>query len=318
MIEGKSCFITGGAGFIGSHLCERLVESNTVTVYGTGSRNALKQTPLLDHPNLTFIEGDVLDADGVKRSIDGAQIVIHCAAIAGTDTVGKSILKTMDVNLFGTRNVLDEAVAADVERFIDFSTSEVYGPHVYKDSEDSLTAQGPVGELRWVYSVSKLAAEHLCYCYREEYGLDTVTVRPFNIYGPRQVGEGAIHRFVVQALKGEPITVAGDGTQIRAWCYVDDFVDGVMAALETPEAVGETFNLGNPQGTVTVLNLATKIVRLSGSPSSIEFIDQPAAEVHVRVPAIDKAQRLLGYRPKIDIEEGLKRTIESYRENPVA
>ena len=165
MIQGKQILITGGGGFIGSHLCERLAPHNRIVVYDNGHRNAIRYTQLLDMPNVTLVKGDVLNVAELQRATDGCQIVVHLAAIAGIDTVIKRPIVTMNVNLMGTKNVLDAAIAiGGVTRFIDFSTSEVYGPYVYRADENGLTTQGPVGEMRWAYAVSKLAAEHLTQC----------------------------------------------------------------------------------------------------------------------------------------------------------
>jgi nucleoside-diphosphate-sugar epimerase len=316
LIQGKRILITGGGGFIGSHLCERLAPYNRIVVYDNGHRNAIRYTRLLDMPNVILVKGDVLDVTELRRAADGCQIVIHLAAIAGIDTVIKKPIVTMNVNLMGTKNVLDAAIAmGGVTRFVDFSTSEVYGPYVYRADENGLTTQGPVGEMRWAYAVSKLAAEHLTHCYHDEYGLPVVTIRPFNIYGPRQVGEGAVHRFIVAAMQRISLTVFGDGNQIRAWCYIDDFIDGVLLTLEKEEAVGQVFNIGDPKQTTSILGLAEHIVRLTGNHTQIEFRDANMPDVQVRVPSIHKARQRLGYEPAVGLEDGLARTIAWYEEH---
>jgi nucleoside-diphosphate-sugar epimerase len=244
----------------------------------------------------------------------GCEAIIHLAAIAGVDTVLRMPVSTMRVNILGTFNVLEAALeAGGVQRLIDFSTSEVFGTYAYNVREGDVTSLGAVGEARWTYAVSKLATEHLAHNYHREYGLPTVSIRPFNIYGPGQVGEGAIHRFIVQALKGEPITIHNDGSQIRAWCYVDDIVDGILACLERPEAIGHAFNIGNPRSVVTIYNLAEQVINLSGSSSTIQFVEWNKADVELRIPNIEKARRLLGYEPRVNLEDGLKRTIEWYQ-----
>ena len=314
MIEGKRIFITGGRGFIGSHLCEQLAGANEVVLYDNLHRDAMKDTDLLLNTNVSCIEGDVLDLAKLADGMAGADVVIHCAAIAGVDSVVRKPIVTMKVNLLGTINALEAAVKAPVSRFIDFSTSEVYGPSIYKAAEDDLTTQGPVGELRWTYAVSKLAGEHLAHCYAEEFGMRVLTIRPFNIYGPRQVGEGAIQQFIPRALQNLDLTVHGDGTQIRAWCYIDDFVEGLLRAVETPMAAPEVFNIGNPQATITTLELAKRVISLTGSRSQIVFRDSAIPDVAVRVPSIAKAQRLLGFTPKVGLDEGLARTIAYFRQ----
>ncbi|MBN1993477.1 MAG: NAD-dependent epimerase/dehydratase family protein [Anaerolineae bacterium] len=315
MIQGKRILITGGGGFVGSHLGERLAAHNQLVIYDNGHRDAVQYTDLLDAPNVTFIKGDVLDTAQLCRAMQDCQMVVHLAAIAGIDSVIKKPIITMQVNLLGTKNALDAAIqASGVTRFVDFSTSEVYGPYVYRADENGLTTQGPVGEMRWSYAVSKLAAEHLTHCYYEEYKLPVVTIRPFNVYGPRQVGEGAVHRFIMAALRRETLTIYGDGNQIRAWCYVDDFVNGVLLALEKEEAVGQVFNLGDPKQTVSILGLAEHIVRLTGSQAKIQFQEATMPDVQVRVPSIHKARQVLGYEPATGLEEGLSQTIRWYQE----
>jgi nucleoside-diphosphate-sugar epimerase len=315
MIQRKRVLLTGGAGFIGSALAARLVADNDVVILDNGQRDALTSSELLQHPNLCFIRGDVLDPGTVDEAMRGCDIVVHLAAIAGVDTVLRMPVTTMRVNMLGTCNVLEAAVrAGGVARFVDFSTSEVFGAYAYKVREGDLTALGAVGEARWTYAVSKLATEHLAHNYYKQFGLPAISVRPFNIYGPGQVGEGAIHRFIVQALRQEDITIHNDGSQIRAWCYVDDMVDGLLATLERSEAVGHAFNIGNPRSVVTIYSLASQIVQLSGSRSKLVFTKWDNADVELRIPNIDKARQLLGFEPRVDLEEGLGRTIDWYRE----
>jgi nucleoside-diphosphate-sugar epimerase len=221
----------------------------------------------------------------------------------------------MKVNMIGTYNVLEAArELGNVERLIDFSTSEVFGSYAFRVREADVTSLGAVGESRWTYAVSKLATEHLAHNYYKEFGLPSVSIRPFNIYGPGQVGQGAIHAFVVRALEDKDLVVHNDGSQIRAWCYIDDIVDGVLLAMTRPEAVGEAFNIGNPRSVVTVYNLAREVVRLSKSTSQIRFETVDRVDVDLRIPSIAKARKLLGYEPKIDLEAGLLRTIEWYKQ----
>ena len=314
-LTGKRIGITGGAGFIGSHLVERLLGENEVVVYDNLDRNALQFAHVERHPHFTFVQGDVLDAAATRKALDGCQIVIHCAAVAGVYTVIKSSVRTMEVNFLGTHSVVQAALNARVERFVDFSTSEVYGAFVHNAKESEPTALGCVGEARWVYAASKLASEHFSYAHYLESGLPLAIVRPFNVYGPRQVGDGAVRGIVLQALKNEPVVLYNDGTQIRAWCFIDDFVDGILACAEKPEAIGQVFNLGNPQGTITNLELTRMILRLANSSSEITFRPHPGAEIELRVPSIHKAAALLGYAPKVGLEEGIARTIAWYAEN---
>ena len=170
-----------------------------------------------------------MDLDLLTESMKGADLVIHAAGIAGIDTVIKDPVKTMRVNMIGTANALEAAKVNKIsDRFIDFSTSEVFGSMAFRVSEEQETVSGSAGEARWVYAVSKLAGEHLAHAYYKQYDLPVVTVRPFNVYGPGQTGEGAIQIFIKRALRNETIHIDGDGNQIRAWCYVDDFVECLM------------------------------------------------------------------------------------------
>jgi nucleoside-diphosphate-sugar epimerase len=317
-LSGKRILITGGAGFIGSHLVERLIDDNEIVVYDNLHRNALQFAHLDGHRHLTFVKGDVLDYDATRKAVEGCQIVIHCAAIAGVYTVDRSAIRTMEVNLLGTNQVVKAAIDVGVERFVEFSTSEVYGPFIHKGKEDDLSTIGPVGENRWVYAASKLASEHLSYAHYKEDKLPLVIVRPFNVYGPRQVGDGAIRGMVIQALQDLPLTIYNDGTQIRSWCFISDFADGVLRCAERPQAVGHAFNLGNPQGTVTNFELANMIIRLTGSKSELVFKPHPGPEVDLRVPSIEKAMSMLDYRPHVSLESGVKEAVAWYREHLTA
>lgn len=314
MLSGKRVLITGGAGFIGTHLSRVLLEDNEVVIFDTLRRNALQHSGLDRHPRLTLVRGDVLDAAAVVRALDGCTHVVHLASIAGVDTVIQNPVPTMQVSLLGTSHVLEAArVRGGIERVIHFSTSEVFGRFAFNAREGDVTSLGAVGEARWTYAVSKLAAEHLAYTYFKQYGLPTLSVRPFNIYGPMQIGEGAVHHFILRALRGETLRVHNDGSQIRSWCFIDDVMNVLLLALSRPSAVGHSFNIGNPRSTVTIYNLAREVVRLSGSGSPIEFVPWPHPDIELRVPNIDKARELLDYRPEVDLEEGLRRTIDWYR-----
>jgi nucleoside-diphosphate-sugar epimerase len=315
MIAGKRILLTGGAGFIGTTLARRLLKENTVVVLDNCVRNSLSQTDLAGHQNLIFTKGDVLDLPTVRSAVRDCNMIVHLAAIAGVDTVMSMPVTTMRVNILGTYHVLEAALEnSTIERFVDLSTSEVFGAYAYKVREADITSLGAVGEARWTYAVSKLATEHLAHNYHKQFGLPAVSVRPFNIYGPGQVGEGAIHRFIVQALRGEDITIHNDGSQIRAWCFVDDIVEGLLACLHRPEAIGQAFNIGNPRSVVSIFNLASEIIRLCKSRSRITFVEWNKADVELRIPNIDKARQLLDYEPRVDLEEGLLRTICWYRE----
>jgi UDP-glucose 4-epimerase len=310
MIKGKRIFISGGAGFIASTLIARLADDNRIVVYDNDTRDTLSGTPWASHPNLTRVRGDVLDFELLKTSMQGAQIVVHAAAIAGIDSTVRNPVNTMRVNMLGTANALEAAhQLGGVERFLDFSTSEVFGSQAFKVGESDSTVTGAVGEARWTYAVSKLAGEHLAHAYFKQYGLPTVTVRPFNVYGPGQTGEGALSIFIRKALKNEDLLIFGDGSQIRAWCFVDDMVEGVLCALEHPKAVGESFNIGNARAVVTIHGLAEAVCRVAGARSRIQFRPALSADIELRIPNVDKACQLIGFTARIDLDEGLRRTM---------
>jgi nucleoside-diphosphate-sugar epimerase len=245
----------------------------------------------------------------------GATHVVHCAAIAGVDTVRESPVRTMRVNLIGTYNVLEAALATQdtLQRFLDFSTSEVFGTQAFNVSEGQVSTIGSVGEARWTYAVSKLAGEHMAHAYHDELGLPTVTVHPFNVYGPGQIGGGAIRAFIEAALAGRDLVIHGDGSQIRAWCFVDDMVAACLLCLESSEAVGQAFNVGNPRSTVTIWDLAQRVRRLTGSPGEIVFQPLHYADVELRIPNVEKIREQLGWEPEVDLDDGLERTIAWYR-----
>jgi UDP-glucose 4-epimerase len=314
-LEGKRVLVTGGAGFIGTTLARELVDRNEIVAVDNLHRDALSQTELADHPNFTLQQGDVLDADLIRELAQGATHIVHCAGIAGVDTVLQSPVRTMRVNVIGTYNVLEAglATADTLERLVDFSTSEVFGSQAFRVAETSATVTGSVGEARWTYAVSKLAGEHMSHAYHAELGLPTTSVRPFNVFGPGQIGGGAIRAFIEAALAGEDLTIHGDGSQIRAWCYVEDMVSGTLLALEHPNAVGESFNIGNARSAVTIYDLAQRIKRLTGCPGEIVFRPLHYTDVELRIPNVDKARDLLGFEAGVELDEGLARTAAWYR-----
>ncbi|MBL0198957.1 MAG: NAD-dependent epimerase/dehydratase family protein [Chitinophagaceae bacterium] len=315
MIENKTMFITGGAGFIANTLIKHYVEKNKIVVYDNFHRDTLTGSGMDTHPNVTIIKGDVLDFDLLCSSMKGADIVVHAAGIAGIDTVIKNPVQTMRVNMIGTSNALEAAkINGITDRFVDFSTSEVFGSMAFRSSEEDVTVSGSAGEARWTYAVSKLAGEHLAHAYYKQYQLPVVTVRPFNVYGPGQTGEGAIQIFIKRALKNEEIKIDGDGNQIRAWCFVDDFVDCLIRCIENPKAIGESFNLGNARAVITILGLAQTVCRVLKSDSKITFEPPLSADIAMRIPNVDKTFNVLGFKAKVDLEEGIEKTAEFFKQ----
>lgn len=316
MLHNKTIFITGGAGFIANTLIKHYIEHNKIVVYDNFHRDTLSGSGIANHANVKVVKGDVLDFDNLSRSMAGADIVIHAAGIAGIDTVIKDPVRTMRVNMIGTPNALEAARVNGIkDRFIDFSTSEVFGSMAFRSSEADSTVAGSAGEARWTYAVSKLAGEHLAHAYYAQYKLPIVTVRPFNVYGPGQTGEGAIQIFIKRALKNEDIKIDGDGNQIRAWCYVTDFVDCLVRCVEDPKAIGESFNLGNARAVITILGLAQTVCRVLNSKSKIVFEPPLSADIAIRIPSVEKTKELLGFKASVDLEEGILKTAEWMQKN---
>lgn len=318
MLNNKTIFITGGAGFIANTLIRHYIDNNKVVVYDNFHRDTLSSSEVGKHPSIKIVKGDVLDLDLLTQSMAGADVVVHAAGIAGIDTVIKDPVRTMRVNMMGTANALEAARINGIkDRFIDFSTSEVFGSMAFRSREEDATVSGSAGEARWTYAVSKLAGEHLAHAYYRQYNLPIVTVRPFNVYGPGQTGEGAIQIFIKRALKNEDIKIDGDGNQIRAWCYVDDFVDCLVRCIENPGAIGHSFNLGNARAVITILGLAQTVCRVLNSKSNITFEPPLSADIAIRIPSVNKAEEILGFKAKVDLEEGIKNAAEWIKKNLV-
>ena len=316
MIQNKTIFITGGAGFIANTLIKYYVENNKIIVYDNFSRDTLTGSGLINHSNIKVVKGDVLDFEQLLVSMKGSDIVVHAAGIAGIDTVIKNPVHTMRVNMIGTANTLEAARINEVkDRFIDFSTSEVFGSMAFRSNEEDLTVSGSAGEARWTYAVSKLAGEHLAHSYYSQFKLPVVTVRPFNVYGPGQTGEGAIQIFINRALRNEDIKIDGDGNQIRAWCYIDDFVDCIVRCIENPKAIGQSFNIGNSRATITILGLAQTICRVLNSKSKIQHEKALSADIALRIPSVEKALNILSFKAKVDLEDGIIRTANWIKSN---
>lgn len=313
MAESRRILVTGAGGFIGANIVSALIEKNKIIGIDNERRNTLQYFPgVRNNPNFTYVKGDILDDGLLGKLVKDAEIVLHLAAIAGVSTYYREPFATLEVNAIGTYKLLKAMQNSKVKQFINFSSSEVYGTRAVNARETDETVQGAVPELRWVYSVSKIAAEHMCFAFRN--GVNVTSVRPFNVYGQGQSGEGAIRNFISNALKNENLEVTGDGKQVRSWCHVTDMVQAVMLILDNPEkAAGNTFNIGNPEAKCTTLQLAKTIIRLSGSKSSIVFKKHIGVDIRERFPNIEKATEILGFKPMCPLEEGLKQAIGWYR-----
>jgi len=306
--------ITGGAGFIGTHLAERLCDNHKITIFDNLRRDSMKEAPRLwKHKNVKFAKGDILNKKEVARAIKGCEIIMHLAAIAGVSSYYKEPAETLRVNLIGTVNLLESCMGLNIKKFVYFSTSEVYGQDALNAKEESPYCVGPITDLRWTYAISKIAGESLVVRYGEKYGFKAFVVRPFNIYGPRQTGEGAISNFLRAILYKKPIIINGDGSPIRSWCYISDCVGAVQNLLANDKLKSGAFNIGNPDASLTTLELAKLISAVVNEKVPFVFKKMKMSEIRVRVPNIEKAKTLLGFDPKIGLKEGLELTYQYYK-----
>jgi dTDP-glucose 4,6-dehydratase len=303
--------VTGGAGFIGSHLCERLLADGCEVVCFdnllTGRMDNIE--PLLGHPRFTFENYDVTNYLYVAEPLDA---VLHFASPASPADFERLPIQILKVGSLGTHKALGLAKAKRA-RFLLASTSECYGdPEVNPQPESYWGHVNPIG-IRGVYDEAKRFAEAMTMAYHRHHGVDVRIVRIFNTFGPRmQLADGrAIPNFMTQALRGEPLTIFGDGSQTRSFCYVDDLVEGILRLLRSAH-VGPV-NIGNPQE-MSLLEMAQAIIEISGSSSPIEHHPLPPDDPKVRRPDIRLAQRVLAWSPRISVEEGLERTCAYFRE----
>jgi len=302
--------VSGGAGFIGSHLCAALLERDVSVLaldnFITGSADNLE--PLQGNPEFEFRQADVNHGVFIGGDV---RYVLHFASPASPPQYDANPIHTLKVGTIGTMNMLGLARAKNAT-FLLASTSEVYGdPLVHPQPESYWGNVNPIGP-RGCYDEAKRCAEAYAMAYRRMHQVDTRIIRIFNTHGPRmQVQDGrAVPNFMAQAIRGEPLTVYGDGSQTRSLCYVSDLVRGVLAALDRGDE--QPVNLGNPEE-VSMLELAETIIRLAGSQSKIDHRDLPVDDPKQRRPDITRARNLLGWQPEVGLEDGLRRTLEYFR-----
>ena len=307
--------VTGGAGFLGSHICDYLLANGHEVIAMdnliTGSTDNIEH--LAGHDRFHFIKHDVTNYIYIEGTIDA---VLHFASPASPIDYLELPIQTLKVGALGTHKVLGLAKAKEA-RFLLASTSEVYGdPLIHPQTEDYWGNVNPIGP-RGVYDEAKRFAEAMTMAYHRTHNVDTRIVRIFNTFGPRmRLNDGrVVPNFIAQALRGEPLTVYGDGIQTRSFCYVSDLIDGVCRLLLSDET--EPVNVGNPQE-MTILDFAHEIVHLTGSTSDITLVQPEDVRVKddpkVRQPDISKARRLLGWEPKVSLDEGLRKTVEWFRD----
>ena len=313
----QTVLVAGGAGFIGSHLCRQLLtqEYKVICVDNlvTGSKDNLKN--LLEDKNFTFLEKDITHPLGQDINAD---YIFHLASPASPNKKSPRSyinhpLETLLANSLGTYNLLELAKKTSA-KFLYVSSSEVYGdPAVSPQKEDYFGNVNPNG-VRSVYDEGKRFGEAITMNYVREYGLNARIIRIFNTYGPMmQPDDGrVVSNFITQAISGQPLTVYGSGQQTRSFCFVDDMVDGLILAMFSDKTKGEVLNLGNPDER-KILEFASLIKKLTGSASEIVFEDLPTDDPKERKPDIAKAKELIGWQPKVSIEQGLEKTVQYFK-----
>jgi nucleoside-diphosphate-sugar epimerase len=305
--------VTGGAGFLGSHLCDAILArgDSAVCVDNLATGRPDNVAHLMDSPGFTFVEADVSLALDVPGPVDA---VAHLASPASPPEYLRLPLETLAAGSRGTENAVRLAHQHGA-RFVLASTSEVYGdPAVHPQSEDYWGNVNPVGP-RSVYDEAKRFAEALTRAYRDTKGVNAGIIRIFNTYGPRMNAQDGriVTNFITQALNGDPLTIYGDGSQTRSFCYVDDLIRGIVRMIDSAEA--GPVNLGNPEE-FTVTEFARLVLRLTGSDSPVEHLPLPVDDPTRRCPVITRASQALGWQPQVRVEDGIRRTIEWFRSRP--
>jgi len=313
--------ITGGAGFIGSHLAERLLErGDEVCVIDDLSTGKLENVAhLRDNPRFHLAVETILNETVMDRLVSECDVIYHLAAAVGVELIVKSPVETIERNVLGSHVVLRLA-SRYLRKVLITSTSEIYGKSdSIPFSEEDDRVLGATTKSRWSYSCSKAIDEFLALAYHKEKGVPTVIMRLFNTVGPRQTGRYGmvIPRLVTQALAGRPLTVYGDGQQVRCFTFVEDVVWAAIRLMEEPAAVGQVFNVGNDKG-ISIADLARKIVEMTGSKSEIHFVPYSEAyeegfeDMRIRVPNLNKVKEAIGYEPRVQLDEILRRVIEHF------
>ena len=307
-LENKTVLVTGGSGFIGREVIARLLAAEpTVRV------RTLDIRPV-EEERVESLVGSVLDRTTLRNAADRVDYIIHLAAWLGVEASDTQPLKCLDINIEGTMRVLEAAAMAGIHKIVFASSSEVYGD----PAEMPIRETTPLNP-KSVYAVTKLAGEEYVRGFSKQYGIPHAIVRFFNIYGPRQDLRFAVPRFVESVLEGRAAQIYGDGSQSRAFCHVSDAARGVLLALEQKAADSETFNIGNPDGFTTILDLWQRITTLAGRPIQAELAGFSAEtrsesrEIVRRRPDIAKAQKQIGYAPEVGLDEGLMSVIERRR-----
>lgn len=298
--------VTGGSGFIGEWMVQELLSRDVEVI----SYDIVH--PRRELSGVKYVTGTILDEFTMAAHMRGCDGVLHLAAVLGVKRAEVELLNCLNINITGSMKVLQAAAMANVEQILVTSSSEVFGD-LDRQKYDELSPFNPKSG----YAVSKLAMEQYALAFAKEYGITHKVVRFFNAYGPGQVSEFVVPRFVKLALSGEPITVYGDGQQIRSFCHIADAARATIDVLLSDTTGGETFNIGNDTEPVTILELAQRVIAASGSKSEVSLIPfegsdrQATREIYYRIPDIGKARKCIGYEPRVDLDSGLATIIES-------
>ena len=290
--------ITGGSGFIGSYLAMQLKQEHDVTIFDVKKNMS----------DINFIKGDVTNLENVKNSIVNCDLVIHLAAALGVVNVEKDPIQTLNINLGGTKNVLEACRINNIKKIIFSSSSEIYG----EPAKIPIKENDPITPIT-TYGISKLASEEYIKSYSKSYGIQYTIFRLFNVYGAMQDTQWVLPAFVDKAISNKLISIHSDGSQVRAFCYVSDIADAFQSVLQT--ANGEIINVGNDSNPISIKELAEKIISLTNSESEIKFIpfeesNRNRTEIMKRIPDINKAKKILNYSPKITLDEGIKKVVK--------
>jgi nucleoside-diphosphate-sugar epimerase len=300
--------VTGGAGFIGSVMVKQLLNEGFETICFDLPAQIEKNVPPKE---ATIYEGDILSLDDLIEAINGCDYVVHLAALLGVNRTETKRLECLDINILGTKNVLEACVKGHIEKIVFASSSDVYGAQIIVP----ISENNPLNP-NSIYAISKLAGEEYLKAYKKQHNLNYTTLRFFGIYGPGQASEFVMSRFIKMVLNNKSPTIYGDGAQVRSFCYVEDAVKGAILALKNEKVNSEILNIGNDKEPISMGDLAYKIIALARKAIEPEFIPMgnsdrgEAREIPKKIPDISKARNLLGYEPHTSLEEGVLKIME--------
>ena len=308
-MDRRRILVTGGAGFIGLALV-RSFKDTDVVVFDNFARSHPESRAQLDRLDyVTTIFGDILDPVALTSAASGCDTIVHCAAVAGVQAVSRRAYETLMVNGLGSLNVLQAARVNEVQRVVMLSTSEVYGANALDAKESDPTSIAPAGEPRWTYAASKLFEEHAALALHREGKIRCLVVRPFNVYGPGQVGDGAIRNFITAALNDADLVIRGSSDAVRSWCYIEDFTQTLLGLMNNAESFGRIVNLGDPLTSLTVAQLANVVLRnVPGTRSQVVTAELPAIDIMTRTPNVDLLRQLVPFTASTSLEDGIRKT----------